>query len=84
MTAAVHADSDNSGNNMVTKKSMAVGKKKRKIGERVTTIIGGGSTPTPKSMDWKKLTQESLWKSIGDDSYAHYGVRIPVDWYVMN
>ena len=81
MTAPVHPDSDNSGNNMATKKSTAIGKKKRKTGEKGPATIGVGTAPTPKSLAWKKLTQEALWKSIGDDSEAHFGVRIPADWY---
>ena len=76
MTAVVHPDSDNSGNNPAMK-----GKKKRKTGEKGAITIGVGTAPTPKSLAWKKLTQDALWKSIGDDSEAHFGVRIPAAWY---
>lgn len=60
-------------------------KKRSKYGymDNRSHILGAGSGPTPKTMAWTRLSQETLWKQIGDDSEAHFGLRIPSDWSVF-
>ncbi|KAL3103177.1 hypothetical protein niasHS_002363 [Heterodera schachtii] len=71
---------DNDQTNGVALKKSTGARKKRRYGYfDKGNVIGAGSGPTPKTMAWAKLSQESLWKSIGDDSYAHFGLRIPSD-----
>jgi hypothetical protein len=80
------ADGGNNGGSTATstannKKAGGTGKKKRRPGERNGgPPIGGGNSPTPKSMAWTKLTQKALWKQIGQESEAHFGLSIPADW----
>uniref|UniRef100_A0A183C8G3 EIF3_p135 domain-containing protein n=1 Tax=Globodera pallida TaxID=36090 RepID=A0A183C8G3_GLOPA len=63
-----------------TQKKSTGGRKKRKYGYlEKGHAIGAGSGPTPKTMAWTKLSQDILWKSIGDDSHTHFGFRIPSD-----
>ena len=75
-------NSNNNGNGNLTiqKKIVSGGKKKRRVGEKNTSTLGNGNTPTPKSSAWTKLTQETLWKAISDESEAHYKFRIIADW----
>lgn len=79
------ADGGNNGGSTATstannKKAGGTGKKKRRPGERNGgPPIGGGNSPTPKSMAWTKLTQKALWKQIGQESEAHFGLSIPAD-----
>nr|CAD2151370.1 unnamed protein product [Meloidogyne enterolobii] len=64
------------------KKIVSGGKKKRRMGEKNNnnnSTLGNGSTPIQKSSAWTKLTQETLWKAISDESDGHYNYRIVAD-----
>ena len=71
------------GHSTLQKKIVSGGKKKRRMGEKNNnnnSTLGNGSTPIQKSSAWTKLTQETLWKAISDESDGHYNYRIVADW----
>nr|CAD2188977.1 unnamed protein product [Meloidogyne enterolobii] len=70
------------GHSTLQKKIVSGGKKKRRMGEKNNnnnSTLGNGSTPIQKSSAWTKLTQETLWKAISDESDGHYNYRIVAD-----
>ena len=80
VTAMAQQDSDNSGSAGAPVKKVGGGKKKRKAVDKNNPHLSNGTGPTPKSMAWTKLTQDILWKTIGEDSESHYGLRILSAW----